>query len=98
MRKNNFLKIIAGMAVLTSCQFNYTLPDPNAHKEASVYHTGYHGAHGCAYQAGRDAALLVKAEDECSDDEWIDEYQDIPGQGYYDGQWSGNHADEFAMK
>lgn len=81
---------------LTGCQFNYTLPDPSAHKEDSVHHTGYHGAHGCAYIAGRDAALLAKTEEECTDEEWEEEYRDIPGQGYYDSEWSGAHADELA--
>ena len=76
---------------LTGCQFNYTLPIPE-----NTNHTGYHGAHGCAYIAGRDAALLAKSEEECSDEEWAEEYQDIPGQGYYDSEWSGSHADELA--
>lgn len=97
MRATNFL-LIATSLVLTSCQFNYTLPDPTGHKESSVSHTGYHGAHGSAYIAGRDACYLAKAEQDCTDEEWVEEYQERDGQGYYDSQWSADHADEMAAQ
>ena len=91
-----FLPLIA--LALTSCQIGpnyYELESPS--KTARVIeHKGYHGAHGCAYKAGMEAVLLAKSEDECTDEEWVEDYQDIPGQGYYDGQWSGSHADELA--
>jgi len=51
---------------------------------------------GVAYRAAVNACLMVKCQEDCTDDEWVEEYQDIPGQGYYDGQWSADHADELA--
>lgn len=92
------MKKLAILALLlTGCQFNYTFPDRDVHKDASVRHTGHHGAAmGAAYRASVEACMLVKSEEECTDEEWVEEYQDIPGQGYYDGQWSADHSDEMA--
>jgi len=96
MKIHNFI-IAAGTLLLTSCQFNYTFPESALHKDDNVRHTGYHGA-AMAYRASVSACLMAKSEEEMTDEEWVEECQDIPGQGYYDSEWSGTHADEFAMK
>lgn len=99
MKAKYLLSLLA--LTMMSCQIGpnyYELPDtrtlPGSRADREVKIEGYHGAHGSAYRASRDACLFVKTEDECTDEEWVEEYQEIPGQGYYDGQWSGSHADE----
>lgn len=83
--------------IMTSCQlgpFYYTLDrDADGHNETSVHHTGYHGAHGCAYQAGRDAVLLAR---DLTDEELDDAYP-YPGVGYDDSKWSAENANEEEM-
>lgn len=98
MKITNLLPILTVLVGATSCQFNYTFPEPSGHNAHSAHSTG-HGAHaGVGYRQSVDACMLVKSEEECTDEEWVEEYQDIPGQGYYDGQWSADHVDEIAAQ
>lgn len=105
MKITNLLPLLTILIGATSCQigpFYYTLD-----RETGVYEEFYvpcdvdnvgseRMESGVAYRAAVNACLMVKCEEDCTDDEWVEEYQDIPGQGYYDGQWSADHANELA--
>jgi len=97
---NKFLPLIA--LALTSCQIGpnfYELPD-TSHVREEVGSRGHHGAShaGVGYRASVNACLMAKSEEECTDEEWVEEYQDQEGQGYYDGQWSGTHVNEIVAQ
>jgi len=77
--------------ILTGCQlgpFHYTLPEKTNQE-------GYHGAHGCAYKSGMDAALLAR---DLTDDELMEGADALPGNGYRDSQWCGENPTEVAVQ
>lgn len=103
--------ILVGLAGCQICP-NYYLLDRDAdgqnescvrqgvRRETPISHTGYHGAHGCAYVASMEACLLAKNAEDMTDEE-ISEASDYPryeGNGYSDGQWYAEHPEEVAAQ